>query len=191
VVACQLPSWLRIVSPLVSLLHLAPMVPPRWPGEPMHPCPRCGRVVGPMHLRVENLQHLGWSAYRVESYVNWCGHAQEVIPVAASRWAGYAGAGPPGGALAGCSIRAPHEHASHTWPSSSPPSRSPYRWCSRVKATRAASTPGMTRDPTTGSPEERRYIGWAVLSRVGSPISHRRFRPHTPCIETMQPVVVA
>jgi hypothetical protein len=23
---------------------------------------------------------VGWEAYRVESYVNWCGHAQEVIP---------------------------------------------------------------------------------------------------------------
>jgi hypothetical protein len=44
--------------------------------EPTHPCPRCARVVGPMHLQVENLRHLGWGAYRVESYVNWCGHAQ-------------------------------------------------------------------------------------------------------------------
>jgi hypothetical protein len=23
---------------------------------------------------------VGWEAYRVESYANWCGHAQEVIP---------------------------------------------------------------------------------------------------------------
>jgi hypothetical protein len=32
-----------------------------------------------MHLRVENLQHLGWQPYTVESNVNWCWHAQEVI----------------------------------------------------------------------------------------------------------------
>ena len=31
-------------------------------------------------FRVEHLKHIGWEAYRVESYVNWCGHAQEVIP---------------------------------------------------------------------------------------------------------------
>ncbi len=32
-------------------------------------------------FRVEHLKHVGWSAYRVESYVNWRGHGQEVIPV--------------------------------------------------------------------------------------------------------------
>ena len=31
-------------------------------------------------FRVEQLKHVGWQAYRVESYVNWCGHGQEVIP---------------------------------------------------------------------------------------------------------------
>ncbi len=31
-------------------------------------------------FRVEHLRHVGWAAYRVESYVNWCGHGQEVIP---------------------------------------------------------------------------------------------------------------
>ncbi len=31
-------------------------------------------------FRVEHLKHVGWQAYRVESYVNWCGHGQEVIP---------------------------------------------------------------------------------------------------------------
>jgi hypothetical protein len=29
---------------------------------------------------VEHLKHVGWQVYRVECYVNWCGHAQEVIP---------------------------------------------------------------------------------------------------------------
>jgi hypothetical protein len=51
---------------------------------PTYPCPRpgCGREV-PVRFkgfRVEHLKHVGWEAYRVESYVNWCGHAQEVIP---------------------------------------------------------------------------------------------------------------
>jgi hypothetical protein len=32
-------------------------------------------------FRVEHLMHAGWEAYRVERYVNWCGHAQEVIPI--------------------------------------------------------------------------------------------------------------
>ena len=31
--------------------------------------------------RPRHLEHVGWEAYRVESYVNWCGHAQEAIPV--------------------------------------------------------------------------------------------------------------
>ncbi len=52
---------------------------------PMDPCPRpgCGREV-PVRFkgfRVEHLRHVGWQAYRVASYVNWCGHAQEVIPL--------------------------------------------------------------------------------------------------------------
>jgi hypothetical protein len=28
----------------------------------------------------EHLKHVSWEAYRVESYVNWCGHGQEIIP---------------------------------------------------------------------------------------------------------------
>ena len=31
-------------------------------------------------FRVEHLKHVGWQAYRVETYVNGCGHGQEVIP---------------------------------------------------------------------------------------------------------------
>jgi hypothetical protein len=34
-----------------------------------------------LSIPTENLRHVGWQAYRVESYVNWCGHAQEVIPI--------------------------------------------------------------------------------------------------------------
>jgi hypothetical protein len=33
-----------------------------------------------MHLRIENLRHLGWRPFTVESCVNWCAHAQKVIP---------------------------------------------------------------------------------------------------------------
>jgi len=32
-------------------------------------------------FRVENLKHVGWQLFRAETYVNWCGHGQEVIPV--------------------------------------------------------------------------------------------------------------
>jgi len=56
------------------------MVPPKWPGEPTSTCPRCGSIIGPMNLRAEHLRMVGWEAYRVQSYVNWCGHGQEVIP---------------------------------------------------------------------------------------------------------------
>jgi hypothetical protein len=55
-------------------------------GKPMptYPClrPGLGREV-PVRFkgfRMEHLKHVGWEAYRVESYVNWCRHAQEVIP---------------------------------------------------------------------------------------------------------------
>jgi hypothetical protein len=47
---------------------------------PKTPCPRYGANVGPMPLRVENLRHVGWEAYRVVSYQSWCGHTQEAIP---------------------------------------------------------------------------------------------------------------
>ena len=30
-------------------------------------------------LRAEHLAHVGWRAYQVESYQNWCGAAQEVL----------------------------------------------------------------------------------------------------------------
>ena len=39
-------------------------------------------------FRVEHLQHVGWQAYRVETYVNWCGHGQEVIPFPRTGWLG-------------------------------------------------------------------------------------------------------
>ena len=39
------------------------------------------RILGPLHMRAEHLKHVGWAPYQVVSYVNWCGHAQEIIPV--------------------------------------------------------------------------------------------------------------
>jgi len=64
------------------------MVPAWWPderGKPIatYPCPRCGREVASRFrgFRVEHLSHVGWSLFRASSYINWCGHAQEVIPV--------------------------------------------------------------------------------------------------------------
>jgi hypothetical protein len=64
------------------------MVPPRWPDEqgrpiPTYPCPRCGLEVASRFrgFRVENLRHVGWQLFRAETYVNWCGHAQEIIPL--------------------------------------------------------------------------------------------------------------
>jgi len=42
-------------------------------------------------------------------------------------------------------MRAPHEQEIQTYPLSFPPSRSPHRWCSATKATKAFSTSGMGR----------------------------------------------
>jgi hypothetical protein len=61
--------------------HARPVLAGRGNRLPKTPCPRCGANVGPMRLQVENLRHVGWEPYRVVTYVNWCGHAQEVIPV--------------------------------------------------------------------------------------------------------------
>ncbi len=64
------------------------MVPPRWADEqgrplPTYPCPRCGREVTVRFtsFRVEHLRHVGWRLFNAETYVNWCGHGQEMIPV--------------------------------------------------------------------------------------------------------------
>jgi len=32
-------------------------------------------------FRVENLRHVGWQLFMPGTYVTWCGHGQEVIPV--------------------------------------------------------------------------------------------------------------
>jgi len=64
------------------------MAPPYWVDEngrrvPTRPCPRpgCGREY-PLHrYRHETLRLIGWPLYRVASFINWCGHRQEFIPV--------------------------------------------------------------------------------------------------------------
>src|SRR5262252_6252055 len=47
------------------------------------PCPRpgCGREVPIRRYRYETLRQIGWPLFRVARFVNWCGHAQELIPV--------------------------------------------------------------------------------------------------------------
>ena len=32
-------------------------------------------------FRVEHLRHVGWGLFRAETYVNWCRHGQEIIPL--------------------------------------------------------------------------------------------------------------
>ena len=64
------------------------MGPPRWPEKqgrpiPTGPCLRCGLEVASLFrgLRVENLRHVRWQLFRAETYVTWCGHAQDSIPL--------------------------------------------------------------------------------------------------------------
>ena len=48
--------------------------------RPTRPCPRCGREAPVYRVRPEHLRLLGWPPFRGWSFVNCCGHAQEVIP---------------------------------------------------------------------------------------------------------------
>jgi hypothetical protein len=74
-------------GPALTALPCPPMAAPYSLDEqgrpmPTYPCPRpnCGRAVSVRFkgFRVGHLKHVGWEAYRVESYQNWCGHTQEV-----------------------------------------------------------------------------------------------------------------
>jgi len=72
----------------VPVAYDAAMVPPRWPDEqgrpiPTYPCPRCGQEVASRfkNFHVEHLRHVGWRIFHATTYVNWCGHGQEVIPL--------------------------------------------------------------------------------------------------------------
>ncbi len=62
------------------------MTPPSWLDESGQPrptrlCRRCGREAPIFGLRHEHLQLVGWRLFAVASYMNWCGHGQEFIPV--------------------------------------------------------------------------------------------------------------
>ena len=47
----------------------------------IYPCPRCGGIVrARTALRVDDLPYVGWTPYRVVTYVNWCGDEQAAIP---------------------------------------------------------------------------------------------------------------
>lgn len=41
--------------------------------------PRGGGAV--QGFRVEHLRHVGWRLFTAATYVNWCGHGQEIIPL--------------------------------------------------------------------------------------------------------------
>jgi hypothetical protein len=47
--------------------------------RPTRPCPRSGREAPVYQVRPEHPRVLGWPPFRVWSFVNCCGHAQEVI----------------------------------------------------------------------------------------------------------------
>ena len=62
------------------------MVPSIWVDEsgaprPVHQCLRCGRDALIYRFRLEHLRMIGWRLYAPAAYVNWCGHAQEFIPL--------------------------------------------------------------------------------------------------------------
>jgi hypothetical protein len=62
------------------------MAPPIWLDESGHTrlvraCLRCGREAPIYRFRVEHRKLIGPRLFAVASYTNWCGHAQEFIPL--------------------------------------------------------------------------------------------------------------
>lgn len=62
------------------------MTPPIWLDElgkrrPMRPCSRCGQDAPILRLRIEHLRMVGWRLFEASQSVNWCGHAQEHVPI--------------------------------------------------------------------------------------------------------------
>jgi hypothetical protein len=60
------------------------MVPPVWTDDhgqplPTRPCPRCGAAVPIRRYRPEQLKTMGWELFAEVSYVNWCGHLQDLV----------------------------------------------------------------------------------------------------------------
>jgi hypothetical protein len=62
------------------------MVPPIWLDEsgerrPMGGCVRCGREAPIHRFRLEDLRRLGWRLFALAEFMNWCGHAQALVPI--------------------------------------------------------------------------------------------------------------
>jgi hypothetical protein len=62
------------------------MSPPNWVDEhgrprPTRPCPRCGRVIPVNRWPVKTLPTQPRRPYQVLTFVEWCGHQQEVVLV--------------------------------------------------------------------------------------------------------------
>jgi hypothetical protein len=60
------------------------MTPPRWVDErgrlcPTRPCPRFGRVIPVNRWPVKTVPSQKRSPYQVITFVEWCGHQQEVV----------------------------------------------------------------------------------------------------------------
>jgi hypothetical protein len=65
--------------------RLGVMTPPRWLDErgrprPTRPCPKCGRVI-PVNRWPAKAAAIQRRPYQVLSFVEWCGHQQEVVLV--------------------------------------------------------------------------------------------------------------
>jgi hypothetical protein len=62
------------------------MSPPIWRDDsgqprPVRPCSRCGREAPIYRFSLADVRRLGWAPFVPAAYVNWCGHAQEVVPI--------------------------------------------------------------------------------------------------------------
>jgi hypothetical protein len=60
--------------------------PPTWrdgSGQPraVRPCSRCGRDAPIFWLRLEDARRNRWAPFVPAAFVNWCGHAQEFVPI--------------------------------------------------------------------------------------------------------------
>jgi hypothetical protein len=47
----------------------------------VRPCPRCGREAPIFRLGLADVRPNGWSPFMPAPFVNWCGHAQEFVPI--------------------------------------------------------------------------------------------------------------
>ena len=62
------------------------MAPPIWVDEdgrrrPIRPCGNCGREAPVYRFRISDLRRMGWRLFAPASFVNWCGHAQDFVPI--------------------------------------------------------------------------------------------------------------